>query len=85
MEPPSSTICRLGSRWVYRTHTPQGWRAISKLPLHAPQAGTHCEGAAQRVLGFDGAAVEQGDHEALIARDGFYAELYRSQFASSSA
>jgi ATP-binding cassette subfamily B multidrug efflux pump len=29
----------------------------------------------------DGAIVEQGDHEALLARDGHYAALYRSQFA----
>ena len=29
----------------------------------------------------DGAIVEQGDHDALLARDGHYAELYRSQFA----
>jgi ATP-binding cassette subfamily B protein len=31
----------------------------------------------------DGSIVEQGTHEALLARNGFYAELYRSQFASS--
>ena len=29
----------------------------------------------------DGQIVEQGDHEALLARDGFYAQLYKSQFA----
>lgn len=29
----------------------------------------------------DGAIVEQGDHETLLARGGFYAELYNSQFA----
>ncbi len=29
----------------------------------------------------DGAIVEQGDHDALLARDGHYAALYRSQFA----
>lgn len=29
----------------------------------------------------DGAIVEQGNHETLLARDGFYAELYNSQFA----
>lgn len=28
----------------------------------------------------DGNVVEQGDHEALLQRNGFYAELYRSQF-----
>jgi ABC-type microcin C transport system duplicated ATPase subunit YejF len=28
----------------------------------------------------DGDIVEQGDHEALLAADGFYASLYRSQF-----
>lgn len=29
----------------------------------------------------DGRIIEQGDHEALLARDGFYAALYQSQFA----
>ena len=28
----------------------------------------------------DGRIVEQGDHKALLARGGFYAELYNSQF-----
>ena len=28
----------------------------------------------------DGDIVEQGTHESLIAKNGFYAELYRSQF-----
>lgn len=31
----------------------------------------------------DGAIVEQGKHEELLAMDGFYAELYNSQFADS--
>jgi ATP-binding cassette subfamily B protein len=30
----------------------------------------------------DGAIVEQGDHDELLARDGAYAALYRSQFAA---
>ena len=29
----------------------------------------------------DGQIVEQGNHESLLARDGFYAQLYKSQFA----
>ena len=29
----------------------------------------------------DGHIVEQGNHEQLLAQNGFYAELYRSQFA----
>ena len=29
----------------------------------------------------DGQIVEQGNHETLLARDGFYAQLYKSQFA----
>ena len=30
----------------------------------------------------DGHIVEQGTHESLLARNGFYATLYNSQFAS---
>lgn len=30
----------------------------------------------------DGKIIEQGNHEALLARNGFYAQLYNSQFAS---
>ena len=29
----------------------------------------------------DGDIVEQGDHETLMAQNGFYANLYNSQFA----
>ena len=29
----------------------------------------------------DGNIVEQGNHESLLAKGGFYAELYNSQFA----
>ena len=28
----------------------------------------------------DGHIVEQGDHETLLAKGGFYAQLYQSQF-----
>ena len=28
----------------------------------------------------DGRIIEQGDHKTLLARNGFYAELYNSQF-----
>ena len=31
----------------------------------------------------DGDIVEQGTHEALLAQNGFYAELYNSQFEST--
>ena len=30
----------------------------------------------------DGNIVEQGNHESLLAQDGFYAKLYNSQFES---
>ena len=30
----------------------------------------------------DGDIIEQGNHEELIAKNGFYAELYNSQFIS---
>ncbi len=30
----------------------------------------------------DGHIIEQGDHETLLAKDGFYAKLYNSQFAA---
>ncbi|MDN6439267.1 MAG: ABC transporter ATP-binding protein, partial [Corynebacterium nuruki] len=33
----------------------------------------------------DGAIVEQGSHEELLAADGAYADLYRSQFAAGGA
>jgi ATP-binding cassette subfamily B protein len=29
----------------------------------------------------DGQIVEQGNHESLLAKNGFYAQLYQSQFA----
>jgi ATP-binding cassette subfamily B protein len=31
----------------------------------------------------DGGIVEQGDHAGLLARDGEYAALYRSQFETT--
>ena len=31
----------------------------------------------------DGDIVEQGTHEALLAKNGFYADLYNSQFEST--
>ena len=33
----------------------------------------------------DGAIVEQGNHDSLLAADGAYARLYRSQFAAAAA
>ena len=32
----------------------------------------------------DGAIVEQGDHEFLLAADGAYARLYNAQFAAAA-
>jgi ATP-binding cassette subfamily B protein len=29
----------------------------------------------------DGKIIEQGNHESLLAQNGFYAQLYNSQFA----
>ena len=31
----------------------------------------------------DGNVVEQGNHKSLLAKNGFYAELYNSQFAGN--
>ena len=31
----------------------------------------------------DGHIIEQGNHESLLAKNGFYAQLYNSQFAVS--
>ena len=31
----------------------------------------------------DGDIIEQGSHESLLKKGGFYAKLYNSQFASS--
>ncbi len=33
----------------------------------------------------DGDIVEKGNHEALLEADGFYAELYNSQFALTAS
>ena len=33
----------------------------------------------------DGDIIEQGTHEELIREDGFYADLYNSQFADATA
>ncbi len=33
----------------------------------------------------DGDILEQGTHESLLADDGFYAELYNSQFVTQPA
>ena len=33
----------------------------------------------------DGDIVEQGNHEELIAKNGFYAELYNSQFEKATS
>jgi ATP-binding cassette subfamily B protein len=32
----------------------------------------------------EGSIVEQGNHESLLAADGFYADLYNSQFAGEA-
>ena len=32
----------------------------------------------------DGHIIEQGNHESLLAKNGFYADLYRSQFAQTA-
>ena len=42
-------------------------------------------GADQILVMKDGHIVEQGTHEELLSRRGFYAELYNSQFASSAS
>ena len=33
----------------------------------------------------DGDIIEQGDHETLLAKNGFYAKLYNSQFEAVTA
>ena len=32
----------------------------------------------------DGDIIEQGSHDELLAQNGFYADLYRSQFAQTA-
>ena len=32
----------------------------------------------------DGDIIEQGNHEELLAKDGFYAQLYNSQFEEAA-
>ena len=32
----------------------------------------------------DGDIIEQGSHDELLAKNGFYADLYRSQFAQTA-
>lgn len=32
----------------------------------------------------DGSIIEQGNHEELLQKNGFYAKLYNSQFAKTS-
>ena len=32
----------------------------------------------------DGSIIEQGNHEELLEKNGFYAKLYNSQFAKTS-
>jgi hypothetical protein len=55
-------------------------RAVAGLPgRHAGQLG------GQQHVVHHGHVVEQGSHEDLLARHGFYHDLYNSQFASTSA
>ena len=36
-------------------------------------------------ISVDGDIIEQGNHEELLARKGFYADLYNSQFEKKEA
>ena len=44
----------------------------------------HCSAADSTILVMkDGHIIEQGNHETLLAKNGFYATLYNSQFIQS--
>ena len=68
-------------RMVKRIHTELGTTFV-----YVTHDQTEALALGERILVMkDGDIIEQGDHEELLARKGFYADLYNSQFEKKEA